>query len=81
KSFKSLSAYLVIFKTHCFIFRLIMNGPIAQLKGKNEFSSLQLELQEKVKDAELKLNLALERNATLERDLVKTKEELNKSLK
>lgn len=51
------------------------------LKGKGEVSNLQLELENKLKYAELKLNMTLERIGQLERDLVRIKEELNKSLK
>lgn len=45
----------------------LMNSFISQLKRKNEISNLQLKLEKKLKDAELKL--------------VRAKEELNKSLK
>ncbi|XP_049344714.1 uncharacterized protein LOC125809119 [Solanum verrucosum] len=51
------------------------------LKGKNEGSSLQLKLENKLHTAEMKMKLALERNLELERDLVRVKEELEKSLK
>lgn len=40
-----------------------------------------LELEDKFKTVELKMNLTLERNVVLEKDLVKAKEELNKLLK
>lgn len=50
-------------------------------KGKNEASSLQLEFENKLQTAERKMKLALERNLVLERDLVRVKEELNKSIK
>ena len=50
-------------------------------KGKNEASSLQLELENKLHTAEMKTKIALERNLELERDLVRVKEELEKSLK
>ena len=50
-------------------------------KGKNEASILQLELENKLHTAEMKTKIALERNLELERDLVRVKEELEKSLK
>ncbi|KAH0665397.1 hypothetical protein KY285_026603 [Solanum tuberosum] len=50
-------------------------------KGKNEASSLHLELENKLHTTEMKMKLALERNLVLERDLVRVKEELEKSLK
>ena len=50
-------------------------------KGKNEASILQLELQNKLHTTEMKTKIALERNLELERDLVRVKEELEKSLK
>ena len=50
-------------------------------KGKGEASSLQMELEASLNTAETKLAMALERNNQLERDLVRVKEELNKSLK
>ncbi|KAH0765257.1 hypothetical protein KY285_001128 [Solanum tuberosum] len=49
--------------------------------GKGEASSLQIELETSLNIAETKLAMALERNNQLERDLVRVKEELNKSLK
>lgn len=58
-----------------------MNSYINQLEGKNVISNIQLELEEKLKDARLKMHFALDRNVALERDLIKAKEELNKSLK
>lgn len=42
-------------------------------KGKNNASSLQLELKCKLHIAEMKIKLALERNLELERDLVRAK--------
>ena len=45
-------------------------------KGKNEASSLQLELENKLHTAEMKTNVALDRNLELERDMVRVKEEL-----
>ena len=50
-------------------------------KGKEEASSMQTELEASLNTAETKLAMALERNNQLERDLVRIKEELNKSLK
>lgn len=50
-------------------------------KGKNEANSLQLDLENKLHTAKMKMKLALERNLVLEKDLVRVKEELNKSLK
>ena len=50
-------------------------------KGKNEASSLQLELENKLHTTEMKMKLALERNRVLERDLFHVKEELKNSLK
>lgn len=50
-------------------------------KGKNEASSLPLDLENKLYSADLKRTLSLERNHVLERDLVHVKEELNKSFK
>lgn len=50
-------------------------------KGKNEASSLQLELENKLHTTEMKMKLALDINRVLERDLVCVKEELQKSLK
>ncbi|KAH0648271.1 hypothetical protein KY285_033519 [Solanum tuberosum] len=49
--------------------------------GKGEANNLQIELETSLNTAETKLAMALERNNQLERDLVRVKEELNKSLK
>lgn len=51
------------------------------LKGKGKVSNLQRKLENQLKSTELKLNMAIERNDQLERDLVHVKKELNKSLK
>ncbi|XP_055822985.1 uncharacterized protein LOC129891595 [Solanum dulcamara] len=42
-------------------------------KGKGEASNLQLELEDKLAEADVKLSMALERNAQLEKDLVQAK--------
>lgn len=51
----------------------------AKLKGKA--SNVELVLEDILKDSEVKLIVSLERNDQLERNLMKLKEELNKSLK
>lgn len=38
-------------------------------------------MEEKLKESELNLNLALERNVVMERDLIKVNDDLNKSMK
>ena len=50
-------------------------------KGKSEASRLQLDLENKLHTAEIKIKVAFERNHALERDLVRVKEELENSLK
>ncbi|KAH0717127.1 hypothetical protein KY285_013158 [Solanum tuberosum] len=50
-------------------------------RGNGEASSLQIDLEISLNTAETKLLVALEKNNQLERDLVRVKEELNKSLK
>lgn len=50
-------------------------------KRKEEFTSLQFELEENLKTTETKLVLSLQRNNYLETDLVHLKEELTNSLK
>ena len=50
-------------------------------KGKNEASRLQLDLENKLHTAEMKIKVSFERNHALERDLVRVKEELENSLK
>ncbi|XP_069149834.1 uncharacterized protein [Solanum lycopersicum] len=50
-------------------------------KGKNEASRLQLDLENKLNTAEMKIKGAFKRNHALERDLVRVKEELENSLK
>lgn len=50
-------------------------------KGEDEASSLRLELEHSLKYVEVKLTKTLERNIKLEKDLIRFKEELNKSLK
>ena len=50
-------------------------------KGKEEASLMQMKLETSLDTAETKLAMALERNNQLERDLVRVKKELNKSLK
>ncbi|XP_015054944.1 uncharacterized protein LOC107001389 [Solanum pennellii] len=52
-----------------------------KMKRKGESTSLQIELEENLKTTETKLALALERNDSLERDLVKLKKELTNILK
>ncbi|KAH0717124.1 hypothetical protein KY285_013155 [Solanum tuberosum] len=49
-------------------------------RGNGEASSLQIDLEISLNTAETKLLVALEKNNQLERDLVRVKEELNKSL-
>lgn len=53
-----------------------MKESIKYLKGKDEISSLHLELEDKLKTTELKMTLALERNAILESDLVRAKKRI-----
>ena len=50
-------------------------------KGKSEASRLQLDLENKLHTAEMKIKVSFERNHALERDLVRVKEELENSLK
>ncbi|KAH0633062.1 hypothetical protein KY284_035848 [Solanum tuberosum] len=50
-------------------------------RGKGEASNLQIDLETSLNTAETKLAMALERNHKLDRDLVRVKEELEKSLK
>ncbi|KAH0717452.1 hypothetical protein KY285_013483 [Solanum tuberosum] len=50
-------------------------------RGKGKASGLQIDLETSLNIAETKLAMALERNNQLEKDLVRVKEELNKSLK
>ena len=50
-----------------------------KLNGKS--NSLQVEIQEKLKNSEKNLSLSLEKSNKLEQDIVKLKEELEKSLK
>ena len=50
-------------------------------KGKSEASRLQLDLENKLHTAEMKIKVAFERNQALERDLVRVKKELENSLK
>ena len=50
-----------------------------KLNGKS--NSLQAEIQEKLKNSETNLSLSLEKSNKLEQDIVKLKEELEKSLK
>ncbi|XP_055814469.1 uncharacterized protein LOC129884146 [Solanum dulcamara] len=48
---------------------------------KEKSSNIELDLEERLKDSELKLFMFLEQNAQLERDLVKLKNDLRESLK
>lgn len=50
-------------------------------KEKNQESILPLELENNLHTTEMKMRFALERNYVLEKDLVRVKEELDKSLK
>ena len=50
-------------------------------KQKGKFNDLQVELEEKLKTSETNLVLALERSNNLERDIVKLKDDLEKSIK
>lgn len=49
--------------------------------GKGEASIMQMELKASLNTTETKLSMALDRNNQLEKDLVRNKEKLNKSLK
>lgn len=53
----------------------------SDVKLRGKVSESELILEEKLKYSELKLILSLERNVILEKDLVKVKDNLNKSLK
>lgn len=54
---------------------------VCSSKGEDEASSLRLELEHSLKYVEVKLTKTLQRNIKLEKDLIRFKEELNKSLK
>ena len=57
----------------------LINDKAEKQKGKS--NSLRIDLEEKLKTSETNLSLALERSNNLERDIVKLKDELEKSLK